>query len=134
MIKFDKFCNILIYLHCMYYYTCEHLKCNKSHCQKKKLATDFQVDLTKGDFNELIGFDKKIVTASEYGKRLRNITNSIDTIRVNCDSMPHTRHEQWRHLSFQHEWIISIVSLCPKAVAHPFWKSKQEKNRRNPQS
>ena len=78
----------------MYYCTCEHLKCNKSHCQKKKLPTDFQMDLAKGDFNELIGFDKKIVTASEYGKRLRNITNSIDTIRVNCDSMPHTRHKQ----------------------------------------
>ena len=58
------------------------------------MAADFQVDVTKGDFNELIGFNKKIVTASEYGKRLRNITNSIDTIRVNCDSKHHTRHEQ----------------------------------------
>ena len=36
MINYPVICNILIYLHYMYYCTCEHLKCNKSQKQKTR--------------------------------------------------------------------------------------------------
>ena len=42
----------------------------------------FQLDLRGTDFGELIGFDKKLVTKTEYGTKLPNITNSIDDSTV----------------------------------------------------
>lgn len=50
-----------------------------------ELDPNFEVDLTVSDLADLIGFDKKVVTASEYGTRLPNITNSVDAIRVHCN-------------------------------------------------
>ena len=35
------------------------------------------------DFGDLIGFEKKLVTKTEYGTRLPNITNSIDSLNIN---------------------------------------------------
>ena len=37
----------------------------------------FELDLRGTDFGSLIGFEKKLVTQTEYGKKLPNITNSI---------------------------------------------------------
>ena len=37
---------------------------------------DYQLDLRNGNFSDLLGFDKKILTQTEYGGRLPNITNS----------------------------------------------------------
>ena len=36
-----------------------------------QLANEFQIDFTKsGNFNVLLGFEKKLVSSSEYGKKL----------------------------------------------------------------
>ena len=46
------------------------------------LEGDYQVD-----FGDLIGFDKKLVTKTEYGSRLPNITKSIDSLNINTSAI-----------------------------------------------
>ena len=41
--------------------------------------------LEGSEFGDLLGFDKKIVTSTEYSARLPNITNSIDKINIHSD-------------------------------------------------
>ena len=48
---------------------------------------NFQVDLGGTDVADLIGFDKKIVTSTEYGTKLPNITNSIDVLNINTTAI-----------------------------------------------
>ena len=50
-----------------------------------QLSNNFQLDLRNSYFGDFIGFDKKIITQTEYSSRLPNITNSIDSININCD-------------------------------------------------
>ena len=51
-----------------------------------QLANGFQIDFTKsGNFNVLLGFDKKIVSSSEYGANFPNITNSVDNLYLRCN-------------------------------------------------
>ena len=47
------------------------------------LDGDYQLDLRGTEFGDLIGFEKKLITKTEYGTKLPNITNSIDVLRVN---------------------------------------------------
>ena len=46
-----------------------------------------QLDLRGTDFGELTGFEKKLVTKTEYGTKLRNITNSIDVLNINTTAI-----------------------------------------------
>ena len=50
-----------------------------------ELDHNYQVDLRGTEFGDLLGFDKKIVTSTEYSARLPNITNSIDKINIHSD-------------------------------------------------
>ena len=50
-----------------------------------EISNNFQLDLRNSNFGILIGFDKTIVTQTEYSSKLSNITNSIDVININCD-------------------------------------------------
>ena len=47
----------------------------------------FQLDLRGTDFGSLIGFEKKLVTKTEYGTKLPNITNSIDVLNINTTAI-----------------------------------------------
>ena len=47
------------------------------------LDGDYQLNLRGTDFGDLIGFEKKLVTKTEYGTRLPNITKSIDSLNIN---------------------------------------------------
>lgn len=49
------------------------------------LGGSYQLDLRGTNFGELIGFDKKLVTSTEYGTKLPNITNSIDVLNINTN-------------------------------------------------
>ena len=50
-----------------------------------KLDENYQIDFTvSGNFNDLLGFEKKILKGSAFGDFLPNITNSIDNIYLNC--------------------------------------------------
>ena len=51
-----------------------------------QLANGFQIDFTKsGNFNVLLGFEKKLVSSSEYGANFPNITNSVDNLYLRCN-------------------------------------------------
>ena len=47
------------------------------------LSGDYQLDLRGTDFGDLIGFENKVVTKTEYGTKLPNITNSVDSLNIN---------------------------------------------------
>ena len=47
------------------------------------VGTNYQLDLRGTEFGVLIGFEKKLVTKTEYGTKLPNITNSIDVLNIN---------------------------------------------------
>ena len=50
-----------------------------------QLENGFQIDFAKsGNFNVLLGFEKKIVSSSEYGGNFPNITNSVDNLYLRC--------------------------------------------------
>ena len=51
------------------------------------LDGDYQLDLRGTDFGDLIGFEKKLVTKTEYGTRLPNITHSIDSLNINTTAI-----------------------------------------------
>ena len=51
------------------------------------IDNNYQLDLRNSKFGELIGFTEKILTKSEYGSILPNITNSIDVIYINTDAI-----------------------------------------------
>ena len=47
----------------------------------------FQLDLRGTEFGDLIGFEKKLITKTEYGAKLPNITNSIDVLNINTNAI-----------------------------------------------
>ena len=47
----------------------------------------YQLDLRETNFGELIGFEKKLITKTEYGTKLPNITNSIDSLNINTTAI-----------------------------------------------
>ena len=47
----------------------------------------FQLDLRQTNFGELIGFEKKLVTKTEYGTKLPNITNSMDVLNIKSNAI-----------------------------------------------
>ena len=44
---------------------------------------EYWFDLRGTNFGDLIGFEKKLLTKTEYGTKLPNITNSIDKLNIN---------------------------------------------------
>ena len=50
-----------------------------------ELTNNYQLDLRGTKFGELLGFDPKIIKSTEEGSKLPNITNSIDSLRINTD-------------------------------------------------
>ena len=50
-----------------------------------ELSNNYQVDLRNTNFGELIGFEPKIITSTEEGSKLPNITNSVDSLHINTD-------------------------------------------------
>lgn len=49
------------------------------------LENGYQLDLRTGDFNELIGFDKTIITSTGYGSKLPDITRIVDNIFIHTN-------------------------------------------------
>ena len=47
----------------------------------------FQLDWRGTEFGELIGFEKKLITKTEYGTKLPNITNSVDVLNINTNAI-----------------------------------------------
>ena len=50
------------------------------------LAQNYQLDLTQSDFNDLIGFNKKIITNSEnIGNYIPNLSQDREILNIHCD-------------------------------------------------
>ena len=50
------------------------------------LVTNYQVDLTHSNFNDLIGFDKKVLKDEvNIGPRVPNLSQDTDILNVHCD-------------------------------------------------
>ena len=50
------------------------------------LAQDYQLDLTASNFNELIGFDKKVLkSGNNIGVRVPNLRQDTDILNIHCD-------------------------------------------------
>ena len=50
------------------------------------LVTNYQIDLTQSDFNDLIGFNKKVLKdAVNIGDRVPNLSQDTDILNVHCD-------------------------------------------------
>ena len=50
-----------------------------------ELGNKWRLDISNSKFGDLIGFEPKIITQTDYSSKLPNITNSIDVININCD-------------------------------------------------
>ena len=50
-----------------------------------ELGNQWQLDLRNSTFGDLIGFESEILTETGYSTKLPNITNSVDTMYINCD-------------------------------------------------
>ena len=46
------------------------------------LEANYQLDFRTGNFGNLLGFNKEVVTACKYGDKLPNITNSVYDVVV----------------------------------------------------
>ena len=50
------------------------------------LAENYQLDLRASNFNDLIGFDKKIlVSGTHIGPRIPNLSQDTETLNIHCD-------------------------------------------------
>ena len=51
-----------------------------------KLSKNYQLDLSKSNFNELVGFDKKVLKdAVNIGDRVPNLSQDTDILNIHCD-------------------------------------------------
>ena len=50
-----------------------------------ELSNQWQLDIRNSTFGDLIGFEPGILTTTSYSTKLPNITNSVDSLHVNCD-------------------------------------------------
>ena len=50
-----------------------------------ELEKEWQLDIRNSNFRNFIGFQPKIVTSTEHGVKLLNISNDIDVLNINCD-------------------------------------------------
>ena len=50
-----------------------------------ELGNQWLLDIRDSTFGDLIGFEPGILTTTSYSSKLPNITNSIDSIHINCD-------------------------------------------------
>ena len=48
---------------------------------------EYWFDLRGTNFGDLIGFEKKLLTKTEYGTKLPNVTNSIDKLNINTSAI-----------------------------------------------
>ena len=50
-----------------------------------ELDNQWQLDIRNSNFGALIGFEPKLISQTEHGTKLPNITNDIDVLDINCD-------------------------------------------------
>jgi len=46
---------------------------------------DYELDFSQGNFAELLGFDKKVLSIDSIGTKIPNITRGVDWVYIHCD-------------------------------------------------
>ena len=80
------------------------------------LEPNYQIDLTNGDFSELIGFNKAIFTSSRYGDKLSDIIRSVDDIVI------HTNIISKSIVSGKSSDILYLFGISNLPISYPFVK------------
>ena len=78
------------------------------------MKSGFQLDLKTGDFRKLLGFDKKIYTATQYSPNLPDITSSVDNVFI------HTNIISNSHVSSNKSDVIYKFSVDNLPLSYPF--------------
>jgi len=79
------------------------------------LRGDYELDLSQGNFGELLGFDKRILTYSSFGDKVPNITRGVDWVYLHCDLIS----RQTNNISSDVLYSFSTADLL---VSYPFQK------------
>ena len=46
---------------------------------------DYELDLSQGNFGELLGYNKRILTGPSFGDKVPNVTRGVDWVYLHCD-------------------------------------------------
>ena len=79
-----------------------------------ELKNGYQLDLRGTKFGELIGFEPKIVTKTEYGTKLPNITNSIDALHIRTSAIS----DSW--VDGEKGDTLAVVTIANLKRSYPF--------------
>ena len=73
---------------------------------------EYWFDLRGSDFGDLIEFEKKILTKTEYGAKLLNITNSIYVLNINTSAIKNSIVDELiLLLSYQQIILLDLTHL-----------------------
>ena len=84
------------------------------------LETNYQIDLTNNDFADIIGFNKSIITCSNYGVHIPNITRSVDEIVI------HTNIVSKSIVNGKSSNVLYRFGLNNLPISYPFHKKGRE--------
>ena len=76
---------------------------------------DYELDLSQGNFNELVGFDKKILDGPRLGTKIPNITRGVDWVYLHCDLIS-------RRTNNVPSDLLYSFSTADLRVSYPFQK------------
>ena len=79
-----------------------------------EIHADYEVDLREGDFNVIIGFDKRILDrAVNKSDRSPNLSRGIESFYIHCDLVNRIHRDAASN-------VIYTVPLSDKTATHPF--------------
>ena len=52
------------------------------------IDNDYELDLSQGNFSELLGYGKSILSGDVVGRKVPNITRGVDWVYLHCDLIP----------------------------------------------
>ncbi|KAL9963380.1 hypothetical protein ACROYT_G026890 [Oculina patagonica] len=80
------------------------------------IANDYELDLSEGDFSELLGFDKKILNdTTNVGVRVPDLTRGVDWIYIHCDLIS-------RAVDNIADDVLYTLSTATLDISYPFSK------------
>ncbi|KAL9989206.1 hypothetical protein ACROYT_G003730 [Oculina patagonica] len=80
------------------------------------IANDYELDLSEGDFSELIGFEKKILNdTNNVGDHVPNLTRGVDWIYIHCDLIS-------RAVDNIADDVLYTLSTSTLEISYPFSK------------
>ena len=79
------------------------------------MPSDYELDLSQGNFGELLGFDKRIFSGDSLGKKVPNITRSVDWVYLHCNLIS-------RRTNNVPSDVLYSFSTTDLRVSYPFQK------------